>query len=93
MSIVPPSLGRVLGDAKVQKSKVVVSCETMRRGQRVPISAIQVQALVVEAGTPERVEPSEDGDWVVTWRLQREYKKALGLHEKTGRVEERDVEI
>ena len=68
-------------------------CVTMRRAQRVPISASQVRALVGEAGRPERVEPSEDGDWIVTSELQREYKKALGLHEKTGTVGERDVEI
>ena len=52
-----------------------------------------MRALVGEAGRPERFEPSEDGDWVVTRELQREYKKALGLHEETGRVGERDVEI
>ena len=57
------------------------------------MSASQVRVLVGEAGRPGRVEPSADGDWVVTWELQREYKKALGLHEKTGTVGERDVEI
>ena len=88
MSIVPPSLVRVLGEAQIQKYKVVVSCVTMRRAQRVPVSASQVPALVGEAERPERVELSEDGDWVVTWELQREYKKALGLHEKTGTLGE-----
>ena len=77
MSIVPPSLGRVLGEAQVQKYKVVVNCVTTRRFKRVTISASQVRALVGEAGRPERVEPSEDGDWIVTWELQREYKKVL----------------
>ena len=93
MSIVRSSFGRVLGEAQVQKYKVVVSCVTMRRAQRVPFSAGQVRALVGEAGRHERVELPEDGDWVVTLELQREDTKALGLHEKTGTVGERDVEI
>ena len=52
MSMVSPSLGRVLGEAQVQKYKVVVSSVTMRRAQRVPMSASQVRVLVGEAGRP-----------------------------------------